>query len=231
MAVAGAARAQGPFAELAMSAPLPEPAALSVFLIAMFAVNITPGPDMLYVIGRSVGQGRAAGLIAALGIGTGCIVHIVAAALGLAALLTHAPVAFTAIQYAGAAYLIWVGVQSWRSASRGGLAAPSPADPSLRAAFVQGFVTNVLNPKVALFFLAFLPQFVDPDAPSPGLQFAALGTLFNISGTIVNGTVALCFGAAGDWLRQRPGVWRWQQRVTGSLFVALGLRLALVERG
>jgi threonine/homoserine/homoserine lactone efflux protein len=214
-----------------MSALLPEPASLSVFLVAMFAVNITPGPDMLYVIGRSVGQGRGAGLVAALGIGAGCIVHIVAAALGLAAVLEHAPLAFEAIKYAGAVYLVWIGIQAWRTAARSGLAFAAPADPSLRAAFVQGFITNVLNPKVALFFLAFLPQFVAHDAPSPGLQFAALGTLFNISGTIVNGTMALCFGAAGDWLKRRPGIWRWQQRLTGSLFVALGVRLAFVERG
>jgi threonine/homoserine/homoserine lactone efflux protein len=213
-----------------MSALLPEPAALGVFLVAMFLVNITPGPDMLYVIGRSLGQGRVAGLVAALGIGAGCIVHIVAAALGLAAVLEHAPLAFTALKYAGAVYLVWIGVQGWRTASRGGYAAAAPRDASLRAAFVQGFVTNVLNPKVALFFLAFLPQFVSHDAPSPGLQFAILGAMFNISGTIVNCAVALGFGAAGDWLKRRPQVWRWQQRATGSLFVVLGVRLALVER-
>ncbi len=212
-----------------MSALLPEPASLSVFLVAMFLVNITPGPDMLYVIGRSVGQGRVAGLVGALGIGAGCIVHIVAAALGLAAVLEHAPLAFEAIKYAGAVYLVWIGIQAWRTA--GAVTAEAARQVSLRAAFVQGFVTNVTNPKVVLFFLAFLPQFVAHDAPAPGLQFAALGTLFNISGTIVNSAVALCFGTAGDWLKRRPHVWRWQQRATGSLFVALGVRLALVQRG
>jgi threonine/homoserine/homoserine lactone efflux protein len=214
-----------------MSALLPPPEALTVFLIAMFAVNITPGPDMLYVIGRAVTQGRLAGVVAALGIGTGCIVHIVAAALGLAAVFEHAPAAFTALKYAGAVYLVWIGVQAWRTAARGGVTPAVAPHASLWAAFAQGFVTNVLNPKVILFFLAFLPQFVPHDSQIPGWQFAALGTLFNISGTIVNGAMGLCFGAAGEWLRQRPGVWRWQQRFTGSLFVALGVRLAFVERG
>src|SRR5262249_16157226 len=124
-----------------MSVLLPEPASLGVFLVAMFLVNITPGPDMLYVIGRSVGQGRGAGLVGAVGIGTGCIVHIVAAALGLAAVLEHAPLAFEAIKYAGAVYLVWIGIQAWRTASA--FTAEAARRASLRTAFVQGFVTNV----------------------------------------------------------------------------------------
>jgi threonine/homoserine/homoserine lactone efflux protein len=209
---------------------LPEPALLVPFLLAGLALNLTPGPDMLLVIARSVGQGRAAGVAAALGIAVGCVVHIVAAAFGLAALFAVEPLAYTVVKYLGAGYLLWLGVKLLRGTAPtpGGTAtAPAP----LVAVFRQGVVTNVLNPKVALFFVAFLPQFVDPAAAAgSAAQMLALGTLFNLGGAVVNVGVAVCFGTAGDWLRRRAGFWRWQQRLTGGVFVALALRLALPER-
>ena len=205
---------------------LPEPAALALFLVATVTLNITPGPDMLYVIANSVGQGRKAGVAAAFGVGAGCIVHTCAAAFGLSALLTSSAVAFDLVRFAGAGYLLYLGVRSLV-----GKAAPLEArrleGRRLGGVFRQGVVTNVLNPKVALFFLAFLPQFVDQSRGNVVWQFLLLGTLFNLSGTLVNSGVALAAGSAGNWLGSRPGLARTQRWFTGSLFVALGARLAL----
>lgn len=158
-----------------------------VFVAAMLLLNITPGPDMLYVIARSAGQGRAAGIASALGIGAGCFFHIFAVAFGLAELLRTVPVAYQAIRYAGAAYLVYLGIRTLLSKSED---APSVAPAGLSRIFWQGVITNVLNPKVALFFLAFLPQFLDPHA-SLFRQTVLLGLLFDASGTIVNIVVAL----------------------------------------
>lgn len=207
---------------------LPDAAALALFMTAGLALNLAPGPDMLYVIARSVADGRRAGAAAALGIFAGCLVHIFAAAFGLAALLRLVPAAYLAVKYAGALYLLWVGARMIVQAQPG--RPPTLERAALARIFRQGAVTNLLNPKVALFFLAFLPQFVDAEAAHPALQMLLLGMLFNASGLIVNGGVALGFGAAGDWLKRRPNVWRAQQRLAGLIFVGLALRLALPER-
>src|SRR5215217_5961460 len=149
---------------------------------ASLALNVTPGPDMLYVIARSTGEGRTAGVVSALGIGAGTLVHVAALALGLSALLTAVPLAYDVVRWAGAAYLTWLGVRAIRDARRGTTAREVPPAP-LSVVFRQGVVTNVLNPKVALFFLAFLPQFVDPARGNPALQVVALGLLFDTTGT------------------------------------------------
>jgi threonine/homoserine/homoserine lactone efflux protein len=196
---------------------------LGVFLAATLALNLTPGPDMLYVITRSATEGRAAGIVSALGIATGCLVHTILVAAGVAGLLAAVPAAFTAVRLGGAAYLIYLGVT--RLIGRGGVnqgAALSPAP--LRRVYRQGVITNVLNPKVALFFVAFLPQFVDRSSGKVSLQLAALGTLFNISGTIVNVLVAVAASGITRWTR-RP-VLSWIARASGLVFVGLGLRLA-----
>lgn len=196
---------------------------LGVFLAATLALNLTPGPDMLYVITRSATEGRAAGIVSALGIATGCLVHTILVAAGVAGLLAAVPAAFTAVRLGGAAYLIYLGVT--RLIGRGGVnqgAALSPAP--LRRVYRQGVITNVLNPKVALFFVAFLPQFVDRSSGQVSLQLAALGTLFNISGTIVNVLVAVAASGITRWTR-RP-VLSWIARASGLVFVGLGLRLA-----
>jgi threonine/homoserine/homoserine lactone efflux protein len=197
-------------------------------MTAALALNLTPGPDMLYVAARSAGEGRPAGVVSALGIAAGTLVHIAAVALGLSALLAAVPVAYTVVRLAGAGYLIYLGA---RALLRSGVLAPAPVPPAtLAAIFRQGVITNVLNPKVALFFLAFLPQFVDPARETAAVQVLALGLLFNTSGTIVN--VAVALGASGAAARLRHGgrAGRVLQRLTGVLFIGLGLRLALVER-
>lgn len=205
---------------------LPDPATLAVFLVATFMLNITPGPDMLYVIANSIGLGRKAGVVSALGIGGGTVVHTSAGALGLSALLTSSPLAFDAVRYAGAAYLLYLGIRALASKETKTVVGEVRAVP-LGAVFRQGVATNVLNPKVALFFLAFLPQFVDPSRGAVIWQFLLMGTMFNVSGTVVNSVVALATGYAGDRFAGHPG-FSWVRRwFTGSVFLVLGVRLAL----
>jgi threonine/homoserine/homoserine lactone efflux protein len=197
---------------------------LGVFLAATLALNLTPGPDMLYVITRSATEGRSAGVVSALGIATGCVVHTIAVAAGVTGLLAAVPVAYDGLRYLGAAYLISLGVRRLiRSAP-----APSgtfPAAAGLWPVYRQGVLTNVLNPKVALFFLALLPQFVDPSAGRVSLQLAVLGSLFNVSGTIVNVLVALAASGTARWSRRSAGS-SWAARASGLVFVGLGVRLA-----
>lgn len=201
---------------------------LLLFLTATLALNLTPGPDMLYVIARSAAEGRKAGIVSALGIAAGTIVHTAAVALGVVSLLAAVPVAFLIVKYAGAAYLIYLGVRALRSSSA--ITAPVIERARLSGIFRQGVITNVLNPKVALFFLAFLPQFVDPAKGPVALQIILLGLLFNTSGTLVNIGVALLASRAGQWSRSRfaaPSAMRW---LTGGIFIGLGARLALLGR-
>jgi threonine/homoserine/homoserine lactone efflux protein len=202
---------------------------LALFMTATLALNLAPGPDMLYVSTRSLTQGRRAGVISALGIAAGAVVHTVAIASGLAALLHAVPLAYEIVRYAGAAYLIWLGVQALRG--KAGAASGKPLDRTSEwAIFRQGAITNILNPKVALFFLAFLPQFVDPARGSVALQIVVLGCLFNTSGTLVNIAVAYLAASAGRWLGTRGPFERAFRWLTASVFIGLGLRLALGDR-
>lgn len=210
-----------------------DPATLAVFMLAALALNLTPGPDMAFCFANGVARGRAAGIVAALGIGAGCIVHTLAAALGLAGLLATSPLAFDAVRWLGAAYLIWLALKAFRAAPQ---AMPLDSGDRLAAraalwrVFADGALTNMLNPKVALFFLAFLPQFLDPAHDGP-LQIAVLGTLMNLSGTAVNALVGGASGALGGFFARRPFVARALNWFTGFVFLALAARLALAERG
>lgn len=207
---------------------MPEKAAFLTFLFAAFMLNIAPGPDMLYVIGRSVGQGRKAGIVSAIGIFVGCWAHILAAAFGIAALLRSSPVAFNIVRYAGAAYLVYLGIKMLVQHSN--LAQQQLKPDSLAAIFRQGVITNVLNPKVALFFLAFLPQFVDAHRGSIVWQILLLGLIFNVGGTLVNLGVAYAGGTLGELLRRNARFARLQQWFTGLVFIGLGARLAWHRR-
>jgi len=205
---------------------------LALFIGSGLLLNVTPGPDTLYIVGRSTTQGLRAGVAAALGIGAGTLVHISAAALGLSAILATSAGAFTLIKLLGAAYLVYVGLalvfssQTPLDAAHAASIVPAP----LRTVFVQGFLTNVLNPKVALFFLAFLPQFVESDAASQPIAFLFLGLVFNVNGTLWNLLVAWSAARVTAGLRQRAAVVKWFNRCVGGIFVALGIRLALVRR-
>ena len=207
---------------------MPAADTLALFMAAALALNLTPGPDMMYVTARSVADGRRAGVIAALGIGAGTLVHIAALALGLAALLAAVPLAYDVLRIAGAVYLIVIGLHLLLRRPRAGtVRALAPA--KLGTVFAQAVVTNVLNPKVALFFLAFLPQFVDPAAGPAVAQIVLLGLLFDVQGTVVNVAVALLASATSARLRANARAVSVLQRLTGAVFLALGARLAAAK--
>ena len=206
---------------------------LPLFAAAALMVNLTPGPDMMFVIGSSVARGRRAGVLAALGVGTGCLVHVAMAALGLSALLAASATLYAAVQWIGAAYLVWMGLALLRArpGRAAGAAALDDDGAAASRVFWQGALTNALNPKVALFFLAFLPQFVDSASADRGLSFLALGLLFDAGGTLVNVLAALLAAQLRAALAGRTGgAGRWLQRAVGALFVGLGVKLALGAR-
>jgi threonine/homoserine/homoserine lactone efflux protein len=200
------------------------------FLAAALALNLTPGADMTYVVARSATQGRAAGIAASLGIAAGSFVHSVLAALGVSALLQHSETAFLTVKYAGAAYLLYLAWKAIRAGNQAMAVDRGLPRGSLWRIFAEGALTNLLNPKVALFILAFLPQFVDPAKGDPAIQILLLGALFNIGGTSVNAIVACSASAAARALGSSAAFGRWLNRISALVFVGLAVRLALSER-
>jgi threonine/homoserine/homoserine lactone efflux protein len=202
-----------------------------LFIISGLLLNVTPGPDMAYIVGRSVQLGWRGGVMAALGISTGCLSHVFAAAIGLSALLMASATAFTAVKWLGAAYLCYVGLTMLLSRGR----APDNAAPgennsvTLSRVFWQGALTNVLNPKVALFFLAFLPQFVDAEAQHKALAFLALGLIFIFNGTLWCVSVAIVAARASGRVKKSGRTMDFVNRGLGALFVYLGARIALAH--
>jgi threonine/homoserine/homoserine lactone efflux protein len=206
---------------------IPDPPAIGLFVVAALALLLVPGPAVLYVVARSIHEGRRAGLASVVGIHVGTLVHIAAATLGLSALIASSAVAFTAVKVAGAVYLIGLGLWTLLS-RRAETEVPLGGERNLRRAFAQGIVVNVLNPKTALFFLAFLPQFVDPNAPHPAVQIAFLGLLFALLGLVTDSTWALVAGTAGGVLRRSQRFVSVQRYVTGTVYIGLGVATALV---
>jgi threonine/homoserine/homoserine lactone efflux protein len=205
---------------------MPDPSRLALFVGAALALLAIPGPAVIYVVTQSIGHGRRAGLASTAGIFTGTLVHVCAATIGLSALLASSATAFNVVKYAGAAYLVYVGVRRLLGRDR----EPSEVAEIARshgALYRQGVVVNVLNPKTALFFLAFLPQFVDPRRGSATLQILFLGLLFAVLGFLSDGTYALVAGTFGEWLRRSRGYLRFQRYVSGAIFVGLGAVAAL----
>lgn len=209
---------------------------LGWFVVAGWLLNLTPGPDVLYIVTHSLRRGVRAGLIAGLGITTGCFVHVAAAALGLSALLAASSTAFTVLKWAGAAYLLWMGVRMLLTRASPGEAAPTMAHDAPRARpdtltdiFFGGFMTNVLNPKVALFFLAFVPQFIPHGTHDKALAFALLGTLFNLNAI----PVSVGYAVLAAWTARRMHVvqrgMRGLQRAAGLMFIGFGVRLAMSD--
>ena len=200
------------------------------FVIAVFLLNVTPGPDTAYIVGRSVAQGRGAGLMSALGISTGCCVHSLACAFGLTALLAASATAFTVIKFVGALYLMYLGVRliftKPAAAEAAGVTRAAGAPKSLRQLFLQGFWTNVLNPKVVLFFVSFFPQFVTTGSDHKALAFLTLGAVFVVMTMVWNSFVAWIAGSVTQRFSGKPGLKRWLDRGVGSAFVGLGIKLA-----
>lgn len=205
---------------------------LWLFVLSALLLNITPGPDTALVVARSTQMGLRGGVAASFGIAGGIVVHITAAAIGLSALIAASATAFTVIKYVGAAYLIYIGLRMIlsRPVAATDNAASAEAALPLRSVFWQGFFSNALNPKVAIFFLAFLPQFVSNGAPSKALAFLFLGFIFIIGGTVWSLILAAVTAHATSRLKATRRFQRLIDSAIGAMFVALGVRLALVER-
>ena len=202
---------------------------LVLYVLAVFLAMIAPGPDMLFVLAVGVRGGPRVGLLAALGAASSEIVQITAVAAGLSALFAAAPTAFTVLRLCGAAYLLYLGVQALRSARRGSPVPESPdaAQPSGRYAYLRGFLTNLVNPKMVTFAVAFLPQFVDRGLGHVPLQFAVLGAIFVAFEVLVDGTVGLTAGRLGSWLSRRRRARQALDLGSGTIMVALAGRLVL----
>ena len=215
---------------IGMALGLHDPA---LFALSVLVLNATPGVDLVFVVGRTLQCGPRTGLAGAAGISLGCVVHALAAASGLAALLAMSATAFSALKWLGAAYLVWLAAgmlrAAWADPARAPAAAVSPgaADeaPPLGRTFRQGLLTNVLNPKVALFFLAFLPQFIDPASPSKGLGMLFLGVVFTFNGTLWNLFVAWSSATVSSRFKASPAIATWLNRACGGLFLYFSLKL------
>jgi len=209
---------------------LPDWSGLGLFVVAALVLLITPGPAVLYIVTRSIDQGRWAGLVSMLGVHVGTLVHVAAAAVGLSAVLVASATAFTAVKWLGAAYLVYLGVRRILDRTvTGSVASGRPR--RLRRAFLDGVVVNTLNPKTALFFLAFLPQFVDLSRGHPGAQILGLGLLFVLLGTLTDGAYALGAGTAARWLRGRPRFLAGERWVSGGVYIGLGVVAAVSSGG
>jgi threonine/homoserine/homoserine lactone efflux protein len=208
---------------------MPDLTLWGLFIAASVVLLVTPGPAVLYIVARSVEQGRAAGLVSVLGIHLGTIVHIVAAAVGLSALIVSSALAFSIVKWVGAAYLIRIGIRTLLAKDPSPDAPTVPAEP-FRRVFRDGFVVNLFNPKTAIFFLAFLPQFVDPTRGAIHWQVLVLGLTFMGLGILSDGLFALLAGAAGDFLRRNRRFLRLQRWFAGTSFIGLGVTAAMATR-
>ncbi|HEV2894018.1 MAG TPA: LysE family translocator [Actinomycetota bacterium] len=207
---------------------MPEPSTLALFAVAAVTLLVIPGPAVLYIVARSLDQGRAAGLASVCGVHVGTLVHVAAAALGLSALLVSSATAYDTVRWLGAAYLVWLGVRRLLARDEDVPAAPGDAArrPGLGRIFAQGVVVNVLNPKTALFFFAFLPQFVDTSRGSVPFQVVVFGVAFVVLGLLSDGAYAVAASTGAGWLRRRPGVARASRLVSGGVLISLGVTTA-----
>ncbi len=201
-----------------------------LFFIASLLLNLTPGNDMLYVASRSISQGIKAGIVSALGIFLGCFVHIIAAVLGLSIIIARSANLFNIIKFAGAAYLIYLGIRALSTKQKNSQDRENTVKVDQWKLFKQGIVTNALNPKVAVFFLSFLPQFIDPSSPFFKVQLFTLGIWFDLQGTLVLVIVAIVLGKAKGFFKQNPRIWLIQEKVTGIILIGLGIKVALAAK-
>lgn len=210
---------------------MPTTATLIAFAAAALALVVIPGPNLIYIITRGIQQGRRAALVSSLGVQAGMVVHIVLAAVGLSALVARSPLLYDALRYAGAAYLVWMGIALLRR-RREAVEGPVALRPApMRALFLHGMAVNLLNPKVILFVLALLPQFVDPARGSTATQILVLGAVMITVAMISDGAYALASGSLGVWLSRRPAAERQRDRASGVVYLLLGLIVALTGSG
>lgn len=207
-----------------------DPASLTIFILAALALLLIPGPAVLYIVARSIEQGRLAGIVSTLGIALGSAVHVFFAAIGLSALLMQSALAFSIVKYLGAAYLIYLGVRTFMSNTEPDTVQPAKTMNYSRI-FTQGFIVNLLNPKTALFFFAFLPQFVSPAQGSITLQIIILGSIFVGMAIVSDSLYALIAGTAGEWLSGNAQVARAQKYLAGTIYISLGVTTALLGGG
>lgn len=195
------------------------------FLAAAMLITLSPGPDNLMVLGVGISRGRAQGMAFGLGCALGCLSHTLLATLGVSALIAASPIAFSALKIGGGLYLLWLGVQALRSKGQVNVSQASEQHQSLRRLFAKGLFANSINPKVILFFLSFLPQFVIAERGQVAWQTAQFGLLFTVQAALLFGLLGYFSGAVGQWINRNENAGRWLDRVAGTIFVALGLRL------
>ena len=208
---------------------MPELSQIGLFWIATILLNLTPGPDIMYIVANGMSRGARAGAMSAAGVGTGALFHVGLAAVGVTALLHASDIAFDVVRFLGAAYLIWIGFQQLKSSLPGFTPENTVADNSW-AYFNRGLVTNVLNPKVALFFMAFLPQFISPEAGDVVFQIFILGLLFTVNSMLINILIGIGAGKAGHRLMKNQKFASWINRISGMVLIALGIRLFFIEK-
>jgi len=199
------------------------------FLLAAVLITASPGPDNLMVLGLGMSKGRKQGMVFGLGCALGCLSHTLLAVLGVSALIAASPVAFTALRVGGGLYLVWLGYNALRSQGGSKTSDGNAAPQSLRSLFTKGLVANAINPKVVLFFLSLLPQFVIPANGNVPGQMLALGVTFTVQAAILFGLLGYFAGAIGAWLNRKPGAGKWLDRIAGTVFVALGIKLIVAR--
>lgn len=213
---------------------MPSPQTVALFMITALALNLTPGPTVLFIISRCLADGRTAALVSVFGLATASVIQAIAAAFGLSALFVYSPLVFSIVKYCGAAYLIYLGIAGFRAGGIAGLG-DRIAEPlrrgSLKRAYFRGLLTDLLNPKLLLFFFSFLPQFVDSARGSPQFQMLVLGLLFQVTGIPTNLAVAFGGGSLARVIARRPLWARIQRWLSSVVLIGLGVRLALSERG
>ncbi len=201
-----------------------------LFLSVSLLINLSPGPDMLYTAARSLSQGTKAGILSALGIFSGCLFHITAAVFGLSKIIQESVFLFSIIKYAGACYLVYLGLRSLFNKKKTETEIAPLAAISNKKIFLQGVITNVLNPKVAIFFLSFLPQFIDPKSIFLKEQITFLGLWFAVQGTLILSIVALITGYFQAILKKNKSFWNWQEKITGLILVGLGMKMFFTKK-
>jgi threonine/homoserine/homoserine lactone efflux protein len=199
------------------------------FLATAILLTLSPGPDNMMVLGIGMAKGRMRGMAFGLGCALGCLSHTLLAVIGVSALIAASPVAFAALKVCGGLYLAWMGFKAIRSRGAGGVGRAEGATESPRTLFLRGMFANAINPKVVLFFLSFLPQFVVAQRGAANLQIALLGITFTVQAAILFGLLGFFSGAVGAWLARRPRAGMWLDRVAGTIFIALGLRLIVAR--